>query len=140
MEQAMQPQENNEKEEILYSTEGLFSKLNKWQAIICFFIFPALCIFVIYFGFFFGHDSKLSGSEKIFIAMFSSMVLCFVSYYGFGKCILLSTNKLTLTNKGIIYKTGKKYTIYHGMILVKLQNPKVVRLIDTQIKQVVHYV
>lgn len=134
MEQAMQPQENNEKEEILYSTEGLFSKLNKWQAIICFFIFPALCIFVIYFGFFFGHDSKLSGSEKIFIAMFSSMVLCFVSYYGFGKCILLSTNKLTLTNKGIIYKTSKKiyYIPWNDISLVK--NPLMYLTHDTQMK------
>ncbi len=108
MEQAMQPQENNEKEEMLYSTEGFLSKLNKWQFIICFFVFPALCGFFIMFGYSENGKNSYTLTENILFSMFGSSLVPLFHYFMYGKDMLLSTNKLTLTNKGIIYKTSKK--------------------------------
>lgn len=107
MEQTAQQQENNEKEEILYSTEGFLSKLNKWQAIICFFVFPALCSSIILIGIFENGEKSYTLTENILGSVYMVSAMSLVNYM-WGKCILLSTNKLTLTNKGIIYKTSKK--------------------------------
>ena len=108
MEQTAQQQENNEKEEILYSTEGFLSKLNKWQTIICFVVFPALCSSIILIGFFENGEKSYTLTENILGSVYAVSVISLVYYYMCGRCILLSTNKLTLTNKGIIYKTSKK--------------------------------
>ena len=108
MQQATQQQENNEKEEILYSTEGFLSKLNKWQFIICIFVFPALCSSIIWIGFFENGKNSNTLTENIFLSMFFPFMMYLYYYIMWGKDILLSTNKLTLTNKGIIYKTSKK--------------------------------
>ena len=108
MEQTAQQQENNEKKEILYSTEGFLSKLNKWQAIICFFVFPALCSSIILIGIFENCEKSYTLTENILGSVYAVSVMFLVYYYMCGRCILLSTNKLTLTNKGIIYKTSKK--------------------------------
>ncbi|MBE6293745.1 MAG: hypothetical protein E7090_03575 [Bacteroidales bacterium] len=108
MEQTAQQQENNEKEEILYSTEGFLSKLNKWQAIICFFVFPALCSSIIWFAFIKNSEKSDTLTENILNSVSIVSLIYLFCYNMWGKCILLSTNKLTLTNKGIIYKTSKK--------------------------------
>ncbi|MBE6293744.1 MAG: hypothetical protein E7090_03570 [Bacteroidales bacterium] len=119
MQQATQPQENNEKEDILYSTEGLLSKL-KWPVLISSFVFSALWTFIsIIIEFYSGYEI-ISTVDAIYNVILH-VSLFYVYLILMNKCVILSTNKLILTSKGIIYKTilKKHYIPWNNISEVK---------------------
>lgn len=122
MEQTAQQQENNEKEEILYSTEGFLSKL-KWPVIISSFVFSALwsfiIIIIIIIEFYSGYE--ITSTVDAIYNVILHVSLFYVYLFLMNKCVIISTNKLILTSKGIIYKTilKKHYIPWNNISEVK---------------------